>query len=378
MQIDKPSDIAAGALRSSSNQPVQRAITVWGQEVTVDGKQSPFLNIVDAQEELSFAVAEKMDNKRELSRLVSEKNDPFARMLELRIEAILKKMPDLERQLKDFMANNKDIQGLDAEEVLQLIKQSFSDPAQRYIVLAKLFKDLSAGRAAFVASLAESEELKRRVEKETSKLWNDDGEKVRAGINIADASKLFWREGELSKLGSLRSLYYDAVLDFGGVLKTFDKVTEHSGEGGYSTTIMFLIKALVDDLRAMSSSIEKPRLEAIVKDIRLLKSMESIKNRCSVVVARLELEASSHRLLRVVLRITEGVGTAASEVSDLMVAVALSELKGKIYLTQQVKEVIELVPLGLFSSVEDRGRIMENIQVLLDDLVFSEEDLEES
>ena len=199
------------------------------------------------------------------------------------------------------------------------------------------------------------------------------GDKVRAGINICAATKLFWEKNDLASLGQLRGLYYDTVLDFGGVLTTYRKIMDYSGEGGYGSTLVFLLKALVDDLRAMASSIEKPRLEAIVKDIRLLKSLESIRDRCGVLVARLKLTTSSHVILEAVLALAETKEADAEEIHGLMSRSGVLEIQDRIYFVQQLKEILELVPIPLFPSLEQRERTRECVLGLLDDLVFDEE-----
>ena len=377
IQIDRANDAALNVGKSQSSQRVMGQVKIWGQTVTVNKCRTAYLEA--AQEELSFAVAGRIDRKKSLKKAISSyEHDPFERALEIKVESILSRMPDLEREFHYKMAGRLDANGLSAEQIMARLRALIPDPSRRYVVLLKLLKDMAYGKMEFLVNVDDSEELKRFIKRELGDLWDDHGHEVRAGINIAQATKLFVGESDLDNLGKLRNLYYDAVLDFGGISKTFQKILQHGGEKAFASNLLFLIKALIDDLNAFRSSIEKSRLEAIMRDIRLLKSLDTIKEKCGILGKRLKIEISNFKVLGVLLQLTEGDKAPGVALRDLMHQVGVLGLPDKIYFLQQVKEIIRLMPEMVFKISGGKQRSCDDIQVVLDEYIFEEEKMEEA
>lgn len=157
--------------------------------------------------------------------------------------------------------------GLSAKDYIEAARTEFADPTHQYIALAEVARrmPLEAGVETEPATLAgRSVEIGRALESlDDDPMW---GSLIRAGLACAAPAS------ELAKLGigntaENRALYRTVLLEFAGILETYNSILKYYGSTHFAKVLAFLIKSLGEDMRLIRSSVEPEKLMQMVNDL---------------------------------------------------------------------------------------------------------------
>ena len=326
----------------SPEQKGMHQVRFAGREVRV--QESPGLQTENRQEEAGFAGA--LHRRRDPSRREFSEARQLNHLLGLQIKDILKAMPDLERAWQTLAQQQDQASARNASAWLAGLRQACPDIHLRFFLLHRLVHDLRK-RAPRSGDL-------RRATSQLQQLWNEQGPALQAGWNTATTVSQEAAAGLAPALG--RQLYVDAVHDFRHAADAWQFLSS-AADRDLLTNLNFVCRALGDDLRAGSSSIDITRLKAVLNDLRQLHVLAEL-----VGPARTGRPAGQAGLVPVLLGL---VGQSPGD----------NGLTGlSLYARPQLLAMLRHLPGDQFASDEARQALLDEIQEGIDQAIIEERD----
>jgi type III secretion protein W len=243
-------------------------------------------SLTDAAEEMSWAVAEDVEDRTLEERALSEYEAPDVPEPG-DVEALLRMMRDEEggREVFEFstrlVALSRD--GVD----LRLATRRWSGEGGRqngYSAEMKQYAALSVALRKAETS-GEGPRVVESLRDAVEGCMRDHGPQIRAGINTAEQAAMFG--SGRTNVDRFRATYQDAVLGQESLAATLQLVLERFGED-VQRGIELLRKALGADMAALHPSREPERLHAVLQDLYQLATAASVLQRCHEIVRRLQ------------------------------------------------------------------------------------------
>lgn len=374
-------------IRTNFNQPVglgQQGQSA--QQVAAKGNykgeqvvqtQSPQSMLADAAEELTFAASEKVETKlarRKATAGGGVRTEALEKAEQYLKQVHSKQSPEkLEKLLNDlkqeFSKNPEEMLRRGGSELLRQARRAFKDGTDQYTALEYVSQMLGEGDEALLGLVQEA----------MAQAMAEDGEAIRAGLNIAEAISQH-STGTLDGDQQLRDFYRDTLFQNRGLAGTYEHIVESKGEENFSEHVQFLLKALSDDLGAKGPSIGPNELKAVIDDMYQLEVLSGVHEECGDLVGkmvqrtRLKKGASGHQIMKDLLKLKEERFIQAAQVEKITTTLGLRDLEPKIYFLRELKETARLIPLKAYEDPANREKLLDAIQEALDDAIDLEEE----
>jgi len=350
---------------NGTSQPQQTTGQWRGEGVRVSGNDKSLF--ASAAEEMSFLRSEKKEtdfSKRKVSDRSLQKTQAMEQAL-----AYLEKTKELDKdkQLTPFLIQLLNQPDTNKVKIQQLVSQQFTDISQQYLALVFVREQL---RRKARSSKAYNGDLLAQVDSVLDELMTSDGAAIQAGLNIVDVA-VQYADAQIGSVNNLRKLYRDAVLDYGSLTDTYEKILTKYGEKSFSSSVAYLVSALGADLAAEGPSLPKERLRMIIEDLYKLQALESLDDECNDFLQQLERIYHAHtppnkfELMGQLLSLLEKKWISIDKLES--VSKTLNVPTGMaIYFWRGFKELIRTIPLKAYNDPYEREKLITVIQECLD------------
>ncbi|WP_348664005.1 type III secretion system gatekeeper subunit SctW [Chlamydia vaughanii] len=250
----------------------QAAAKADAQEVVASQEQSDISMVKDNQD-LSNPAAATRTKKKEEKFQTLESRRKGAAQTEKKSESAGEK-PDADLADK-YTENNSEISGSDLrnlrdsikddaseEEILDLVKSKFSDPALQSTALDYLIQTTPNTKGALKDSLIRAQQNHTQQNRQA----------VVGGKNILFASQEYASTLNVSAPG-LRELYLNVTSDFHSCEKLLDMLKTRYDFQEMGTVSSFLLKGMSADLKSEGSSIAPAKLQVMMSETRNLQAV---------------------------------------------------------------------------------------------------------
>jgi type III secretion protein W len=364
----------------SGGEDVSAATGNWrGETVRVESGRDVRSLIDMAKEELGSPHSEAMQEKKIEERVVEEEEGRYGERVDEvgGVWKFLGQLPDMD--LRALAGLIEDLEKLEKAEgvrtdtpdrILALVAQHFEDPAHVFAALEQAeqrFRTLGHGEFADAIKQAKDQ------------YETEHGPEIRAGLNVT-AAAFEAVDGDRLEAQRLRDLYRDTVFNTTGPAAVYKGVIDQFGTEEFPQRIKFLTRALGDDLSSAGPSVEPTRLHELIGQLSDLRVLDTVHERCGQMVDRL------HRQNDVPLSVTgvmqELLPLTAEPVSGPTRLLALpgrlgipeSRVEAGIALLRETREVMALVPTGIYRDLDARASVLRGIQEAMDELIEREEE----
>ncbi len=334
----------------------------------------------DAAEELTFVAAEEMERKIS-ERELREERDKRAEKEKLGggggETGMLSDSGSQEDATKAVKALAEDIKSqpaVDPKAMLSLVKERHEDVSQQYTALK------------FVKERLENEniggEKLEALQSAIDTLVEEQGPEIFAGLNVTPLAQRFVAENKVGNVQDLRDFYRDAVLDYGGLGSTFEKLVEQHGEENFPETLDFLLSGLGADLAAREqSSIAPEQLRAIVDDIQQIRLIGALHEQCVDLLGRLNKNYGAAKndrpfaVLGEMVRLKESNWVSGGQVLNISERMDLQNFDEKIYFLHGFMDIVKSIPMKAYDGDYDkRQKFVSGAQEAMDEMVMLEEE----
>lgn len=344
-----------------------------GEKVQVH-KRSTQAILEDAAEELTFAYSEKVEKdmaKRKIKSRTPKSIESVAAAE--RVRAYLDKLPELEKnkRLSAFVEDlRKHSRNYSQEQFRQAARQFSDDETLQYVALLSAQQQLMEGGA--------SEDQLQTLNQAIHQLHRQEGPAIRAGLNISAVAAEHAQKTDLGDTQSLRTLYRDSVLDYQGLSQAYQKMTESHPAKSFPKTVRFILAALSADLSAAEHSVDKTRLQAVVKDIQQLRLLGGLHDNCTMLLDKMtalynEKTGSAESFMRALVDIVDTSWYNSSRIRKLPLDLHVKALDAQIYFMREFKQMVKGIPMKFYASdYGRRDKFVANIQEAMDTIVDEE------
>ena len=332
-------------------------------------------DLLDSMEELSMQFEEKSSKKLSERRLGEMRSHSSA--YADAIEKWMKTMPDMPgkdetdrllRQLRQMAFDNR---GADASTLKGMLAKLSGDPSHQFAMLDILDSALTSGE----------EELGKLLNQVRSELLNEKGGEIRAGINLA--SEVNARSTTPEEMSDLRNLYRSEVLGFKSPQDCFRSLLASRGAGGLDGAIEFLFKGCGVDLTSAMPSRDPVELRRIMQDLQCVQVLKTVLGMMDQLGVRMTKEFGVKMLLGTeamtskIVDFIEKPFVTGSQVGSFVTECAVMKLLAQMDFTRELMNVFRKLSPRLFSSEEDREKLVNSTQEHLDSLIAEEIDSDE-
>ena len=346
---------------------------IQGEKVRVHQKSMQAI-LEDAAEELTFAHSEKIekDMSRRKIRSRSGKGVEAAAAAD-RIRAYLDKVPELEKnkRLASFIEELRKHSGRYSQEDFYRAARGFSDDETlQYLAL------LSAQQQLMEEGADESQ--LRGLNQAIQQLYRQSGPAIRAGLNVSAVAAEHAKSQRHGDAQSLRALYRDSVLDYQDLSGAYKKMTESHPARDFQKTVQFILAALSADLSAAESSIDKTRLQAVIKDIQQLRLLGGLHESCRHLLDKMtelynEKPGATEDFMRALVDIVDLSWYNSSRIRQLPIDLQIKTLDAQVYFMREFKQIIKGIPMKFYASdYGRRDKFVASVQEAMDTVIDEE------
>jgi type III secretion system YopN/LcrE/InvE/MxiC family regulator len=345
-----------------------------GMAVVVE--QNPASELQDAMEELSMQFEEKSAKKLG-ERKLGEAKSRISTYLNA-IEAWEKILPDMPgkdfldkllRNLRQAMQGNGTLP--DASRFLADLARGSSDPSHQFAMLEILETALGEG----------DEKLHELIGAARNALIKEKGAELSAGINLAREVNM--RATNPEEMQSLRDLYRGEVIGFTTPQDCFRSLVATRGVSGLSAAIEFLLAGCGADLQSPSPSQSPEELRRIMLDLQCVQVLRTVLDKLSALVSRMTMQFGEtcrfggEAMMGKVLDFTERPFVSSRDIEGFVNESGIIKLLAQMDYCRELIGVFRQLSSRLFSSEDDRTRLIDVTQEHLDGLISLEDDAEQ-
>ena len=370
---DRLEQLRAFEMQAATPTPVETG-RVMGMAVVVE--QNPTADLQDAMEELSMQFEEKTAKKlseRKLGETQSRRSSYVEAM-----EAWEKTLPDMPgKEFLDRLLRNvrQLLQGGEslpsAERFLEALARGSDDPSHQFAMLDILASALEEGEG----------DLRDLIDAARAQLVKEKGAEVAAGINLA--REVNARATTPDEMQSLRNLYRGEVIGFTTPQDCFRSLVATRGMAGLSAAIEFLIAGCSADLQSPSPSQMPEELRRILLDLQCVQVLRTVFDRLSQLVSRMATQFgevcryNGEAMTGKVLDFTERPFVSTRDIAQFVADGGIMKLLAQMDFCRELMGVFRQLSSRLFTSEEDRLRLLDATQEHLDGLVALEDEAEQ-
>ena len=251
-----------------------------------------------------------------------------------------------------------------AKDLLRRLAERTDDDA------SLMFALLDCLEAGCEADEAELMELIRLAKQE---LEHERGPELRAGINLAEEVNA--RAEGPRELRDLRRLYRGEVLGFTTPQDCYRSLIATRGAGRLAAALEFLLAAVGADMQATTPSTAREELRRIMLDLQCVEVLKTVLESLDGLKTRMREQFGERCLLSGevmtgrVVDMTEQEFVGGPTVLALLDSCGLQRLLSRLDFMTQLVSVFRLLSPRMFRSEEDRFRMVDSAQEVLDGLV---------
>lgn len=329
-------------------------------------------DLTDSMEELSMQFEEKTAKKLSDRKLGETRSR--ASLFNAAVENWAKAMPDMpgrdemEKLLALLRRMRRSGNAPDASQLKNMLMSLSGDPSHQFAMLDILEQALDAGEG----------DLRSLLQSARSSMVDEKGAEIRAGINLA--SEVNARSTSPDEMSSLRNLYRSEILGFRSPQDCFRSVLASRGAGGLDSAIDFLTKGCGCDLASAAPSRDPVELRRIIQDLQCVQVLKTILDTMDALGSRMGREFGEKMLLDAeamtsrIVDFTEKPCLSGDQFAAFERECGLARLLSKMDFTREMMNVFRRLSPRLFSSEEDRRRLIDSSQEHLDALIAEETD----
>lgn len=329
-------------------------------------------DLTDSMEELSMQFEEKTAKKLSDRKLGETRSR--ASLFNAAVENWAKAMPDMPgrdemgKLLALLRRMRRSGNAPDASQLKNMLMSLSGDPSHQFAMLDILEQALDAGEG----------DLRSLLQSARSSMVDEKGAEIRAGINLA--SEVNARSTSPDEMSSLRNLYRSEILGFRSPQDCFRSVLASRGAGGLDSAIDFLTKGCGCDLASAAPSRDPVELRRIIQDLQCVQVLKTILDTMDALGSRMGREFGEKMLLDAeamtsrIIDFTEKPCLSGDQFAAFERECGLARLLSKMDFTREMMNVFRRLSPRLFSSEEDRRRLIDSSQEHLDALIAEETD----
>jgi type III secretion system YopN/LcrE/InvE/MxiC family regulator len=289
----------------------------------------------------------------------------------------MKAMPDMpgkeemEKLLKLLRQMQQGGNVPDAFQLKNLLSSLSGDPSHQFAMLDILELSLASGE----------DELRSLIGSARSKLVNERGAEIKAGINLA--AEVNARATSPDEMSALRNLYRSEILGFKSPQDCFRSILASRGAGALDSAIDFLTKGCGSDLTSAAPSRDPVELRRIIQDLQCVQVLKTVLDTMNALAARIGREFGEKMLLNGeamtsrIVDFTEKPCVSGNQFAVFENECGIMQLLAKMDFTREMMNVFRKLSPRLFSTEEDRRRLIDSSQEHLDELIAEEIDPDE-
>ncbi|MES2663779.1 MAG: TyeA family type III secretion system gatekeeper subunit [Pseudomonadota bacterium] len=354
-----------------------------------DSAALPQVRLADMTEELGFiAQQHRVRDLKETQITDKSRTSHQENNFEFSLEAMQAPRAELDdARLERIYRELLDSPIPDRQALLAFVAKRFSESAYQFIILLYCHNRVEQDRQAaqqstdigWLGRLSQLKTVLTTTIRWCEEHWN---QQLRAAINISSVVRQYIGREE-AQSQSLHQFYCDAVLDYVDLNSLYRMVLTRFGIDRFPWAVEFLKRSLAADYDAQGSSIAKEKLRAIIDDMYQLTVLETIHVQCWQLQNQISrLIASEWQTASALLAAILGLQTqepSRARISDTLAALEFKKRieAEKIALLNGIKHIVRLIPLKMYRDSELRNKLLKKIQEYLDELVSTEESLEE-
>ena len=341
--------------------------------MAVVAEQNPAAELQDAMEELSMQFEERSAKKIGERKLGETRASAYLDA----VKAWEKTFPDMPgkefldrmlRSLRHAAQSGADLP--DAGRLLQELARGSGDPSHWFAMLEILEAALGDG----------DEALRDLVGAAKEQLLKEKGAEISAGVNLA--REVNARATAPEEMQSLRDLYRGEVIGFTTPQDCYRSLVASRGIAGLSAAIEFLLAGCGADLQSPSPSRMPEELRRIMLDLQCVQVLRTVFDKLAALVSRMAAQFgetcrfSGEAMTGKVLDFTERPFVAARDIAGFVAESGIVKLLSQMDFCREMIGVFRQLSSRLFSSEEDRARLVDAAQEHLDGLVALEDQQE--
>jgi type III secretion system YopN/LcrE/InvE/MxiC family regulator len=366
---DRFDQLRSAEMAPSVQQPAEIG-RVMGMAVVIE--QNPAAELQDAMEELSMQFEEKSAKKlgeRKLGETHSRAS-AYADAVEA-WEKVLPDMPGkefLDRMLHQLRQAMQRGNLPDAGRFLDELARGSGDPSHQFAMLEVLEAALGDGDG----------ELRDLLGAARERLVKEKGPELSAGINLA--REVNARAATPEEMQSLRDMYRGEVVGFTTPQDCFRSLVASRGMAGLSSAIEFLLAGCSADMQSPSPSRMPEELRRIMLDLQCVQVLRTVCDRLSALVARMAEQFAEtcrfggEEMTGKVLDFTERSFVSSRDIAGFVTESGILKLLSQMDFCRELIGVFRQLSPRLFTSEDDRLRLVDATQEHLDGLVALEDE----
>ncbi|CCB66709.1 type III secretion system gatekeeper subunit SctW [Hyphomicrobium sp. MC1] len=357
----------SGAARLPAKQESSvRATGQWaGEQVSL--QPDPLSLLMDAKEELTFAHSERVESKEIEERNIEEAKPDILKRIERKEMA--EELPDLDTHQLEAVSEELRTLRASSGAILGLVRERFSDPSHQYAALRQ---------AAADARDTGDPEMEARLNEALQKLEAESGPAIRAGLNVTRTA-MELAGGDREAAATLRASYRDTVFGKPGPAGVYKGILDKFGTEGFSAQIKFLTRAAGDELASTGSSVPAERLRELLSDLSALRTIDTVHERASVMAKRVgklvKGEIAPVEIMRRLMPLTEEPVSGPGKLLAVpeQCGVPARRLDGQILFMRETRELLAMMPAGVFRDMDARFSVLAGANEAMDQLIEREE-----
>ncbi len=346
-----------------------------GENVVV--KSDAQSKLMDAAEELSM-VANQFKSKKLDKRKMKSGSELSDKMLEK-----IKKIQTIQKTeaFKDTISKFGNQPSLNQNQILRQARDFSDDLLEQYALLdfaQEYFAENGDEEKANQIATA-----KKRIKDQNPTL-------ITAGLNISEqVAETLEEQGLSVGIRKVREDYADFVddknwkttgdhvQDHRTLVKAYHYLVDSFGTAEFEKTSQLQLDALGADMLGLEQSAPPERLQAIVQDMKLLKTLSGVHDICCDTEDQLSRtypseQVPSSALMGQVLTLIDQPWVTESEFERILEDMNVKGLEAKIFATRAMLDIIRSVPEEAFANDETKQNLMLSGQEYMDTLIEEE------
>ena len=366
---DRFEQLRSAEMASAVQQPMETG-RAMGMAVVVE--QNPAAELQDAMEELSMQFEEKSAKKLGERKLGETRSRTSAYVDAVqKWEKVLPDMPGkefLDRMLRNLRQAMQGGNLPDVGRFLEELARGSGDPSHQFAMLEILEAALGEGEG----------ELRDLLGAAREQLVKEKGPELSAGINLA--REVNARATTPEEMQSLRDMYRGEVVGFTTPQDCFRSLVATRGIAGLSSAIEFLLAGCGADLQSPSPSRMPEELRRIMLDLQCVQVLRTVCDKLSALVSRMATQFGEifrfggEAMTGKVLDFTERPFVSSREIAGFVTESGIAKLLSQMDFCRELLGVFRQLSSRLFSSEEDRHRLVDATQEHLDGLISLEDE----
>ena len=366
---DRFEQLRSAEMASVVHQPAETG-RAMGMAVVVE--HNPAAELQDAMEELSMQFEEKSAKKLG-ERTLGETRSRASAYAEA-VQAWEKVLPDmpgkefLDRMLRHLRQAMQGGNLPDTGRFLEELARGSGDPSHQFAMLEVLEAALGDGDG----------ELRDLLGAARERLVKEKGPELSAGINLA--REVNARATTPEEMQSLRDMYRGEVIGFTTPQDCFRSLVASRGMAGLSAAIEFLLAGCGADLQSPSPSRMPEELRRIMLDLQCVQVLRTVCDKLSALVARMATQFGEtcrfggEAMTGKVLDFTERPFVSSRDIAGFVTESGIAKLLSQMDFCRELIGVFRQLSSRLFTSEDDRLRLVDATQEHLDGLVSLEDE----